>query len=190
MNTTTILRPRLNTPPIPSQNPIADFGVPGVPFVEPVPSTPVYSQGEDIIYDAVLAVDGHIVTPDKWNIEVIVKTNQFTIGDVWLGVLENGLYYNTPEVAYQIWIPSSLTSNIAAGTYMLDVKATEKIGVGKGIKDRTVVLASTYFAIEYTASSPHPDSTSSLPGRFDRATLEHSYPPYDSPLGFQTTPSC
>jgi hypothetical protein len=184
MNTLTILNPRQNDHQIQSQNPIADFGVPGVPFVPPIPATPVFSQGEDIIYDAILAIDGCSVTPDKWNIEIIVKTNQFNLASVWIGVLDNGLYYNAPNDEYQIWIPSSLTSNIAAGTYMMDVKATEKVGSGKGIKDRTIVLASTYFGIEYTAASPHPDSVSSLPGRFDRATLEKTYPPFDTPLGF------
>jgi hypothetical protein len=179
----TILRPRLNVPePVPA-SPIAEFGFPGIPFVPATPPVPVFSQGETIVYDAQLCVDGALIAPTGWDIKCILKKSEFAIEVLWQGILNNGLYFSPNTSQYQIWIPSDVTADLFAGTYFMDVIASELIGSGTGVKDRTILLITLPIGIRYTPSSPHPDSADTcLPGRLPRTGVEPTYPLPFNPL--------
>jgi hypothetical protein len=164
-------------------SPLGTHGFPGVPFESGEPNPAVYSQGEDIIFDTYLYYAGKTVSSKTFKINVIVKSDPHQIDPVWLGSLNNGLYPMDREGYYEIWIPSSITSNLFAGSYYVDITITEPVGTGKGTKDRTIFLLSYNFSIEYTAASPNPESAASSGGLKSRDMLQNTWPNAPGTIG-------
>lgn len=119
---------------------------------------PQFYQGEDVVFKIYLTLDGEVLTPEKHIIEVIIKKNQYADNILWKGVLGDGLYprLDDKDGYYLIWMPSSATSTFLPGTYLMDIKSTDKLGAGEGAKDRTVRVSQTLFNIDLSAMSPNP----------------------------------
>jgi len=179
----TTVRFRVNTvEPLPLA-PLAQFGIPGVPFIIANPVTPEFSQGEDVVADAIFRIDGQPVLPASWNITVVVKNSQFAILKTWQGLLNNGLYYKPDIDQYEFWIPGAVTADLFAGTYFVDCVATEPVGSGPGGRNRTILLTTVAFDLKYTVSSPHPDSADTRrPGRINHDCQEPTAPIGVNPL--------
>jgi hypothetical protein len=153
-------------------------GIPGIPFERGEPNPELFYQGEDVVYDLFLTHDGRPVTPAEYDIKALVKTSARAYTVMWQGTLDNGVYptdLNTPGY-YELWIPSSATASLFAGSYHLDIQIQERVGEGRGRYDRKYVLLQTVFNIEYSNFSEHPEAGAANPGRLSRSQVEAVWP--------------
>lgn len=165
----------------PEQGQLSLTGIPGVPFSKKVEKPPLYFQGEDVFFDTILYVENKIVTSDKWIVSAIVKPTKYLYNPIWKGVHGAGIYDGDGPGQYVVGITANYTKGWAAGTYWLDIVIQEKIGDG-GISDRTIVLARSCFDLEYSVSSPLPETRESGTVGFNRNDLPSSSPPAASTL--------
>jgi len=117
-----------------------------------------YAQGEDMVMNVMLFLDGQPVDESKYILDVLVKKNVYANNVLWHGKLGEGLqgHLNNVPGYFQIWMPAAITSLFLPGTYFMDIKAQEKTGQGQYAKDRTFPLFSVLFNITLSAMSPHP----------------------------------
>ena len=154
---------------LPDTTVYTDIKLTGYPESTGTPEAPEFSQGEDISFKIYLQQKNHEpLSPDKWNIHVLVKKNIYAKTTVWEGTLDNGVYKHNSIGCFNIIIPSEVTSMLPAGTYWMTLQAKQRLGQGE-IKDQTIDLISQPFIISYTASSPHPDI---------KDVGERTYPPF------------
>lgn len=157
---------------------IFSVGIPGIPNNYVGSNSPVYGQGNDIVFDIILFNEAQPVTLEDWELTVILKKSVYGIYHLWNGNLNNGIYkIGKKENEFQVWIPAVHTSRLLAGTYFFDVVGIERAGKQEGIKPRTVALLTVTFQIEYKVSSPLPTSDSSGQPKANRAIQEQTYPP-------------
>jgi hypothetical protein len=148
-------------------------GTPGIPFERGIPNPNVFSQGEDIVFDLLLVHDGKKVTSEDFQINVIVKTNPRAVGVIYAAELDKGIdpWPNTPGY-FELWIPSSVTSGMLPGTYILAVQIAERVGQGAGKYDRKHIALQHYFNIEYSNFSTTVENSSNIM----RGNVEHTWP--------------
>ncbi len=164
----------------------ATHGFPGVPFEPGEPNPPVFSQGEDIIFDAFLFYDGTLVSTEDFNIRVVVKTSVRAVEPVWEGVFGEGVYATDRPGFYEIWISKSKSAELYAGVYYMEVVLEEAVGKGKGKHDRTIALTSVAFNVEYSPMSKSPETVSPISTLPKRGTLEKTWPNSPDTIGNHT----
>jgi hypothetical protein len=178
-----IIRGRKNSPLREYTSPIGFMGFPGVPYEQGVPNPSTYSQGEDVVLDAMLYYKGEPVIEEKYNITAVVKSDPHALNAIWTGIVDNGIYKGGKSGIYEIWIPSANTSKMFAGSYYLDIVLKEPVGTGMGPKDRTIFVASYIFNIAYSSASPNPESADVGDNQLNRSTLKPSWPPVADTIG-------
>jgi hypothetical protein len=153
------------------------IGVPGIPFERGEPNPDVFYQGEDIVYDLYLYFDGAPVSVADYDIMVMVKASPRAFTVVWEGKLDSGVYpiQNAPGL-FEVWIPSSATEQLRAGTYHIDVQLVESLARGKGRHDRKHVLLQHVFNIDYSTFSTKPETRSALGEKLTREGVEATWP--------------
>lgn len=124
---------------------------------------PQFAQGEDVVFNVFLSIDGQPLTSENWLIEAFIKKNTYAGNILWNGLVGDGIVENFDSVVgqFQIWLPAADTATFLSGTYYIAVQITEKLGTGDGIKDRKLVLFQSVFNIGLAASSPNPKLTPS-----------------------------
>jgi len=139
---------------------LAIDGIPGIPFERGEPNPDTFFQGEDIVYDLFLFYDGKPVSSEEFDVLISLKTSPRAGTASWLGSTTDMGVYPTPTGSgyYEVWIPSSVTDNLLAGTYHLDVLIKEKLGSGKGRYDRKYMILQTYLNIDYGNFSLRPET--------------------------------
>jgi len=152
------------------------FGFPGVPFVPGEPNPSTFCQGEDAQFDALLYYQGKPVLPEDFRILVTVKPSLRSSVVLWLGEVQSGIYPEDNTGKYTIWIPSKVTAEWLAGSYVMNVSFYEPVGQGDGVHDRKVSLIDLMFNIEYGGGSPHPESLIPRGDAPSRSELEKSWP--------------
>lgn len=178
-NTTTFIA-RVNNPAV-SSNPLNTAGIPGVNFIGTDSSTPVFWQGEDIVFDAFLYINGQTIDTNRYILHAILKASPYMITNSWAGIQNNGIYVDDKiSNHFVIFIPSSITVNLLAGSFELDVWVVEKVNSLNDIKPRTILIGRTFLNVEYAAFSPNPESIETGAPAL-RVNLPNSYPP-----GFNT----
>jgi hypothetical protein len=187
---TSKLIPRVNNPNIP-QSDLNTLGIPGSNFIGSDHASAVWYQGEDVIYDAFLYLDGKPIDLTKYTLNVIVKASQYLITYTWAGILNNGIYTDSKDCNhYVIFIPNSVTGTLLEGTYELDVWAVGLVNQAISIKPRTSILGKSYFNIEYAAFSPNPDSIETGAAN-KRSNVPNSYPrPFNTVQGNNGQDNC
>ena len=152
-------------------------GVPGIPFERGEPNPDVFYQGEDIVYDLYLYFEGAPVTVEDYDVMVMVKASPRAFTVDWQGTLDNGVFSdpNKPG-SFEVWIPSSATEGLRAGTYHIEVQLVESPARGKGRYDRKYVLLQHVFNIDYSTFSPKPETRSALAERLTRVGVEPTWP--------------
>jgi hypothetical protein len=174
---TSIIRARNGQLNLQGKSSIMLDGVPGIPFEQGSSNPDSFFQGEDIVYDLFLFHDGKPVTTDDYTVKVYVKTSPRAYTVTWEGNIDAGIYASPPQSGYyELWIPSTVTESLFAGTYYLQVQIQERIGRGKGKYDRKHILLSNYFNIDYGNFSPHPESNARNPDSLKRKDVEPVWP--------------
>ena len=174
---TSIIRARNGQEDLQASSSLMIDGVPGIPFETSNPNPDTFYQGEDIVYDLYLYHNGAPVSADDYDIKVYVKTSPRAYTINWEGSVDNGVYSLPPQSGYyELWIPSTVTSTLFAGTYYIQVQIQERVGSGKGRYDRKYVLLNTYFNIEYSNFSPAPESSAYNPDSLKRKDVEPVWP--------------
>lgn len=158
-------------------------GVPGVPFEEGTPNPDVFYQGEDVIFDAYLYFDGAEVDPDKFDVNVIVKTSPRSFNVVWNGTLGNGVYATENPGYFEIWIKASDISAIRAGSYYLEIQLKEKEGQEAGRFPRTRTAIQHVFNIDYNVFSQRPEAANGNPNVLRRENIESTWPNTPNTIG-------
>jgi len=115
--------------------------------------SPLFYQGEDFIFDALLALDGSPTLVADWNISAIVKRDKWSVETIWSGAIGTGITALTNPGTYEIWIPSTVFASLFAGTYWLDIFATSTAS-----PVRTLSITTVPFVVEYGIFSSHPES--------------------------------
>jgi hypothetical protein len=168
--------PRISKPE-PGSTPLNTLGIPGTNFLNNGPSVPVFYQGEDIVIDIYFSTEGKCLDLNRYTMNTIVKSSQYLNTNNWNGTLDNGIYRDKDQDNhYIIFIPSSITDKILAGSFELDLWVVENVGNFNDIKPRTMLLGKTYFNLEYAAFSPHPETIENGVASL-RTLLPNSYPP-------------
>ena len=168
----------------PSGGSVAIDGIPGIPFEAGTPNPDVFYQGEDIIYDLFLTYNNQPVNISNYDIRVGVKTSTRAVKFIFEAVLDQGLYPIPQETGYfELWLPGSITSELLAGSYYLDVLLADKLGQGGSYGDRKNVLLRTMFNLEYSVHSPNPENTSQSFVTAKRSTLEPTWPNKPNTIG-------
>jgi hypothetical protein len=134
------------------------YGFPGMPFDQGPTNPDNFCQGEDVVLNAFLYFLGAPVGLERYAIKVFLKSSLREIVPFWVGELSNGLYATERTGFYTIWIPGSVTAELTAGTYYMDVQVKEEVATGAGPRDRISKLASYVFNIVYCAMSPKPEN--------------------------------
>lgn len=124
----------------------------GTEYIEGPQLPPIFSQGTDIDLQVHLKIDGQVVHPDNYKLEVVMKKSHPDVCVVWEGEIDNGLYHKGNGL-YRILIPSEVTKDLQAHTYWMDIVATSLKGVD--IKDIRTLLATHPVMVIYTPSSPN-----------------------------------
>ncbi len=133
------------------------YVIPGVSELTGVyQDAPMFDQGEDVILYFRLTVDKEPLTVEKYELEAVVKKHPSASNILWKGLLNVGLYTGTTAGYYYVLMPSSASGLFLPGLYYLDIKATEKKGTGKLVKDVTFTAASYMFSLKLSAGSPNP----------------------------------
>lgn len=174
-NTTTFI-PRVNNQPV-SPNPLNTAGIPGANFVNSDPAPAQFYQGEDVIYDAFLFINNQAIDLKRYEIQAIVKPTPYILCPTWLGYMGNGIYVDSKiPNHFVIFIPNVVTSTLIAGTFELDVWATEQPNQLNDVRPRVLLVGKTFFNLDYAAFSPDPESLQ--PGANPRWLLKNSYPTF------------
>jgi hypothetical protein len=134
------------------------YGFPGMPFDQGPANPDNFCQGEDIVLDTFLYFLGAPVGLDRYTIKVFLKSSLREVEAFWIGELSNGLYSTDRPGFYTVWIPGSVTAELTAGTYYMDIQVKEEVAAGAGPRDRISKLVSYVFNIEYCAMSPKPEN--------------------------------
>jgi hypothetical protein len=162
------------------QSSAAIDGIPGIPFEPGISNPDTFFQGEDVIYDVFLFHDGKPVVKEDYDVLVSVKTSPRARNAIWSAALDMGIYpIPNKEGYYEIWIPSSVTETMLAGTYYLNVMIKERFGAGKGRFDRRYVLLKTYFNIDYSNFSEYVENRSLNA----RSSVEATWPNSPNTIG-------
>ena len=159
-------------------------GIPGVPLFERAdPNPDLFYQGEDIVYDMILVHNYEPVSTEEYDVFASIKTSPRAKAAIWQGSLDNGVY-PVPNTAghYELWVPSSVTDTLLAGTYYLDVLIQERIGEGKGKFDRKFVVLQHMFNLEYSNFSGAPENANASSSR-ERINLERTWPNMPNTVG-------
>lgn len=165
-------------------DPLSKFEIPGSPFERGVVEPPLFYQGEDIVFEAFLYDFGKPITAGDFDITVIVKAAVRALLPTWTGVIDNGLYKNSANPGYyEIWIPSDATARWPAGQYFMDIVAKDRIGDGEARRSCTAILHTEIFALEYSAYSSYPDSSSSAGDKLSRGGIEPTWPNKPNTIG-------
>lgn len=110
--------------------------------------------GEDVILQAPLMINDEFVTPEKWTVTAHLKNCSQGTELLWLGVMENGIYYKNERPGfYTIIVPKCESRNLKPGTHWIDIVAEELLGAGEFTVDRKIVVARIPFGMNYSASS-------------------------------------
>ena len=159
-------------------------GIPGVPLFERAdPNPDLFYQGEDIVYDLLLIHAFEPVSAEDYDIVAVVKTSPRSVGIVWHGTLDNGVYPTPNQPGYyELWLPSIATEKLLAGTYYLDILIQERVGEGKGKYDRKYVLLQHIFNIEYSNFSGTPETATNTTAT-GRASVERTWPNSPNTIG-------
>jgi hypothetical protein len=152
------------------------FGFPGVPFVPGEPNPSTFCQGEDAQFDALLYQHGAPVLAENYRIQAVVKSSLRSRDILWAGEVQSGIYEEDKFGKYTIWIPSKVTADWLAGSYVMNVSCFESIGQGRGVHDRKISLIDLMFNIEYCGGSPNPETLVRKEDAPDRALLEKTWP--------------
>lgn len=167
---------RVNNPD-PSPNPINTAGIPGANFIGGDEASPIFYQGEDVVYDVYLYINNQAVDLTRYNLQAVVKASQFSLITTWAGTLGSGIYKDDNVPAhFVIFIPAATLAKTIAGTFELDVLAIEKVNKLNDVRPRTLLVGKTYFEFEYAAFSPNPESLQ--PGANNRCNLPSTAPPF------------
>lgn len=121
--------------------------------------SPQFYQGEDIRLSFYLNINGNVVTPDKYNIELILKKSPSATNILWKGQYGAGVYSSSqtvPNGRYYMLMPAEVSALFLPGTYYLDAKVTEKIGTGDLVKDVVTIIQLGTINIDLSAASPNP----------------------------------
>ena len=143
--------------------------------------SPTFYQGEDVIINFYLQIDGAPVTLDHWDVSLIVKKSNFANNILWSAFPGNGLI---PRVGgkdgyFEMIMPAAISSLFLPGSYYMALKTVENPGTGNP-KDRTIVPLQAYFNLELSAASPNPKLRATV-------TTELIYDIYAGTLTTQTT---
>jgi len=169
---------------------LAIDGVPGIPFERGTPNPDLFYQGEDIVYDLYLHHNGKPVAKEDYSVKVLIKASPRAYRVNWEGELNSGVYPSQQGAGYyELWIPSTATEALYAGTYYLNVLIQERVGAGKGRFDRKYMLLQTYLNIAYSNFSEHPESRGSYPGGLSRGGIETVWPNTPDTIGAKPGPS-
>jgi hypothetical protein len=114
--------------------------------------------------------------PDDFRIFVTVKPSLRSRVVLWSGEVQSGIYPEDNAGKYTIWIPSKVTADWLAGSYVMNVSFYEPVGQGDGVHDRKVSLIDLMFNIEYGGGSPHPENLIPRGDAPSRSELEKSWP--------------
>ena len=95
---------------------------------------------------------------------------------MWEGEVHNGIYEEDKFGKYTIWIPSKVTGDWLAGSYVMNISCSEAVGQGQGVHDRNISLIDLMFNIEYCGGSPNPETLVRKEDAPDRAALEKTWP--------------
>ena len=130
-----------------------------------------FFNGEDVVLEGYCEIDGEPIQSIDWDISAVVKSGTFASNTIWDGnTADYGVYTVSSRPGYyKVFIPAIIFEEKASGTFWMDLIATEKVGKGEGLKDRTAIVARVPFGYDTTASSPrvtHP-----------RTDSERTYPP-------------
>jgi hypothetical protein len=168
---------------------LAIDGVPGIPFEFGIPDPDVFYQGEDVIYDLFLVYDGNPVTVDKYDIKIGVKTSYRAQEFSFEASLDQGVYHFPEKPGYfELWIPNSITSQLFAGSYYINVLISDKIGQGTPYGDRKHILLQSMFNLEYSAFSPNPENALENSPDIKRHNLEITWPNRPNTIGQSRMP--
>ena len=121
--------------------------------------SPQFYQGEDIRFSFYLSCNDVVVTPDKFNIEAILKKSPAATNILWKGVYNLGLYSvraDKPDGYYYLLMPAEVSSLFLPGTYHVDIKLTERLGSGSLIKDTVTFIPLGEIQIDLSSASPNP----------------------------------
>ena len=152
------------------------FGLPGIPFIPGTPNPSNFCQGEDVLFDALLIYQGKPAVSENYNISATLKPSLRSFSVLWQGALGNGISKERDEGAYLIWIPSRKTTELFAGSYVLNISIHEPVGQGAGAHDKRISLIDVMFNIEYCGGSPNPESLKKEETALRRDNLEKSWP--------------
>ena len=127
----------------------------------PTEMAPYFPQGMDIEVFFYLTVDGVALDPTIYDIEIIVKKNEYSEDVIWYGKYSNEteLVKVSPELNgyFKVRIPASVTADFLSGMYYMDVKATEA-DTTEGAPKQFIVATYT-FGVKLSAASPNPGLT-------------------------------
>ena len=133
-------------------------------------------QGDDLVFEISLLIDGQPVNPDEWALTVVIKPGVNALETTWEGELNDGVTPITQLPGmYKIFVSKDVTSTLAAGTYWIGVRATEKL-VKKEGRNASFTIAQVPFTLDYAITSPLPESASPEADKLDRSTIESTYP--------------
>ena len=132
----------------------------GSPAVAGIPEPPTFYQGDDIVFEVFLNIDGNPVLDSEYTISVVVKQTIYDIVPIWEGTINDGVYKKDVPGYYKLIIPSCITSVQFAGTYWLAVQASQKIGESNDIRDLTRTIMQKPFYLAYAATSPNANTLS------------------------------
>jgi hypothetical protein len=153
-------------------------GIPGLPIERGEPNPDIFYQGEDIIFDLFLYMDGKPVKSDEYEILASLKTSPRALNEIWAGSYGDGIdkSADTRDGYYELWISSACTERLLAGTYYLSIAVNQRLGEGKGKHDRKFVLLTHAFALGYSNFSKHPETMSNSSMSAKRSDAEPTWP--------------
>jgi hypothetical protein len=175
------IRPRDAVTQKPQPSFSAGYGFPGFPFEQGPANPDNFCQGADIVLDSFLYFLGYPVDKDNYTLKAVLKPSVRDISPVWLGELGYGIYPQDRQGFYTVWIPSSVTSSLTAGTYYMGIVLKEDIAAGRGPTDRTEQLLNYVFNVEYCAMSAFPENVEN--SHEHRAEMESPWPNTPNTVG-------
>lgn len=117
--------------------------------------------GEDIDLQIPLFYKENKALDPNWKLQAIMKSSTQSIDITWLGTLLNGIYHSADNPnMYRIVVPGKITNTLLAGTYWMDIVATEPIGNSNDVIDKTIILARLPISLDKSAYSAKPSDQS------------------------------